>query len=158
MKPFQVNDSILLDNNEYVVKQMGLFTTWVRDANGMMHIWSNEILTTKLDGLVNLSQTDLNHAKFTLSFYVDNDITSSKLKQFRNDFQDDINLNMHPKCGNVNLKIGEFDTNMKCKVQLSIVSFVPFGDKNLRQETQRDLYYLMKDRLEKNDIKMENVC
>ena len=123
------------------------------DTFGMMYVWSNSDLLNKIDGMINLTQTE--NAKHNLYFYIDQNTNTQTLDDFLDKFKRRVKREMFAECGNVSMVIGEFDEYMRCKIQLWVVSFVPFADGQARWQAQTKLYSILRDILDENQIKIQ---
>ena len=155
IRPFQVGDGILIDGKRYNVKQMGLFSTWMTDKLGIMHVWNNSELLNKKSALVNLSQTT--NCKHKLTFYVDQNTTKMQLKQFLKTFQELVNIDKTTQltCGEIRMIVNGFDQYMRSEIELLVESHISFVDSEFRYKIQTKLYELVKEALNDQDCKIK---
>ena len=164
IRPFRVGDGILIDGQRFNVKQMGLFSTWMTDRLGNMHVWNNSELLNKTNSLINLSQTK--DCKHKLTFYIDQDVSDKQLEEFEKVFKRHVENDKKTKfvCGNIQVIENGFDEYMRSKIELLIESRISFVDSRLRFEIENRLYRLMRKAMKSKNCKIRtkmmdiNIC
>ena len=142
-KPFEIGDSIAVDNLNGTVENIGLKTTRVRSVSGEQLIFSNSDLTKSR--IKNFKRMEVRRIAFKLG--VAHQTSLEKLKHVP-----DLIKNIFSKMDGVTLDRVHFESFGDFALHYEIVYFVLSSDYNVYMDKQQQINFLVKELFERERI------
>ena len=150
ISPFNVGDIIIYNNIRYKVNKINILSCEFI-CKGSIVYFNNTTLVNNIDNLVNYSRGY--NPSHGIDIWVDQNTTNEEINQIKRLFENYINKNMSADIKDIWFVINSIDKQGNVQLSAWVTSTIAFGQEEIRWKQHCQLYYALRDILQKLNIK-----